>query len=346
MTLALLFWPVAMMMSPMAFDAPGSLNSQPLVIGLLVFLAYPVWLFLLLGLLGGRYFGVNSFYFAIASVAVVWGGLSFLGYGSLIKNLYLGVPNTGYGVTGQGAYYNGHVINGADLTTFKTLGQQSPHAASRQYAVDAKHFYFRGEAVPGVSVVNLQPREIAGDLYWLNDRQVVYENQIIPGANPVTFAAYPHFGSWFNSQLLGTFTVYYQQSPIARVDVASFRPLSETVAKDKKAIYYGDRVILPQADPLSFALINDTPFARDSRHPYFIAYNEAMRIEGADPNTYKALGRDYYRASGVIFHADIGDMRRVLMADADTFVVTDYDPKSQSDAKDKHHHYLRGVATK
>ena len=53
-TLALLYWPVVLMMSPMMFAAPGADDDKGTIFTTFFFLSYPVTIFLLLGVLGGN----------------------------------------------------------------------------------------------------------------------------------------------------------------------------------------------------------------------------------------------------------------------------------------------------
>ncbi|EKE67538.1 DKNYY domain-containing protein [Gallaecimonas xiamenensis] len=343
-TLALLYWPLLLMFSPMAFDAPGSENSRRAVFGVVAFLSYPVLIFLLLGLFGGQYFGFNGFPMALVAAVVVSCVLTLFGFTGMVKNALMGIPNSGYALVRDQAYYNAKPIKGADLATFKPVKREDfGHAYEAQlYALDNAHLYYSGEPVADVSVQQLQGRIVGTTLYWFTDHQVITDGKVIEGANPASFDCFEEHSSWCFSKTDGKGTVFYHKTPIPQADFASFTPLTETLAKDKNAIYWLDTQLQTDADPATFELLADDSFARDKQHVYFRSAEQMVRLDKAEPDSFELLDRQYCKGSGVIYYAGNYEIRELEGADFDTFEVTDYDEKTQSDARDAKHFYMRG----
>ncbi|MCE9688260.1 DKNYY domain-containing protein [Shewanella sp. AS16] len=344
-TLFILFWPIVIMMSPMMFDAPGSEDSKSAVFGAVVFLSYPVGLFLLLGLFGVKYFGMNSFILALVSAVIIFFVFSVFGYSSMVVNLAKGISNGGYSVVGETVYYNAKPIVGADAGTFKAYKKEDYEyeRTAPQYAADKDHFYYSGKRVEGVSLSNLEGRVIAYELYWLNDTQVVQGDKILEAANPLTFNGYDGFSGWTYSKAREGDTVYSYNVPLQSVDFASFKPLSDGLGKDKNQIFKRDKVILSAADPETFELLSSQEFARDKDHVYYMLTENPFAIDGADPETFAELGRNYLKDKNNIYYVEMYEsVNRLEDADVNSFQVTAYDEKTESEAKDNKHYYFHG----
>src|SRR5690606_29224295 len=70
-TFLLLFWPLLFMMSPMAFDAPGSENNRSHVIGMMVFLCYPIPLCAAYWIMGSELWGISGRTLTLIASAVI-----------------------------------------------------------------------------------------------------------------------------------------------------------------------------------------------------------------------------------------------------------------------------------
>ena len=138
----------------------------------------------------------------------------------------------GYAVDGNYVYYEDHVVGGADPATFKVDGD---------YGMDKTSVYFAGKVMDGVdsSVFKV----LLGGVYAVTDKNVYYDDQLIQGADPLTF------------ELLGTDstysedlnTVYADGTPVVGVDRATFTLVNDSNgnynAKDKNNYYwYGEHV--------------------------------------------------------------------------------------------------------
>lgn len=344
-TLALMFWPLLIMMSPMLFDAPGSENDLNGVSSALIFLAYPIFIFLLMGVFGARYFGLNSFICAAVSAAIIFCVFWLFGYFSMFSNLQKGIANSGYSITEKGVYYNAEKIEGADSESFTLYNKedyQYDYSVS-QYASDKSHFYFRGKAVEGVDPTDIEGKIIGYELYWLTDSQVIQGNKILAEANPQTFAAYDNVSGWTYSMTPEKSIIYSYGEVLKDVDFASFQPLSDFLGKDKQHIFKNTQVILSEADADTFQLLPDRDFGRDKNRVYYLATLNPFAIEGADPDSFEVLDRGYLKDKNHVYHVQQYESVDLMpMVDISSFVVTNYDEQTKSDAKDKLHFYYGG----
>lgn len=142
-------------------------------------------------------------------------------------------------------------------------------------------------------------------------------------------------------------TAYFESSMIASdVDVATFEPLSDHYAKDRKSVWYCDtyrdgkeywtikryrtlRII--EADAVSFRMLNDD-YARDTN----LVYHDGGGFKVRDINTYERLGDQHARdkISGYYMRTEI------VGSDGPTFSEVNYNY-----AKDAKHVYWSDLDT-
>lgn len=338
-TFALCWWPLILMMSPMMFDAPDSENDKSIVIGGLLFMSYPVILFLLLGLFGAEFYGINSWRLAIISAVILALIFTVFGYASMVSNVMRGIPNSGYGVVDGQVYYNARPIKQADAASFHAFQREEfgyLHSA-QSYAKDHQHLYYQGNVVANVDITNVEGKVLGSNLYWLTDHTVIYQGTVINGADPQSFQPFKQYTSWASSGTGDDKHIFYQHQRLEQADAATFEILDHSYAKDRQHIYYGLTPILEEADPIHFMLL-DEYVARDEDAVYFLNGTDSHRIALATPQEFTALGRNYYKSQDRIFYIEAYQAVHVLEGvDAQTFEVTDYDSETGSDARDAQH---------
>lgn len=341
-TFLLMFWPVMLMMSPMMFDAPGSENNKSHALSMMLFLSYPVGLFILLWIFGGSYFGYGGFKLVVISSVIVAGAFTVFGYFGMLLNLQKGIANSGYSVVDQQVYYDAKRLEGADGESFSTLDSQRP-LSSPEYAHDKNFLYYRGKLVDGANIEQLTIKEIGHNEYCLNSHQVIYDGKVLADANPAEFAGFAGFTGWTYSMSDGRYLVYSYGNPLPPVDKQSFTPLNDFIAKDKNHIFEKQNIILNNADPLSFELFDDHDFARDKNHVYYISTRQPFAIEGIDPESFEILERGYVKDKNSVYHVvQYERIDKMDQADVSTFEATQYDDASQSEARDAKHYYYDG----
>ncbi|WP_444996200.1 DKNYY domain-containing protein [Aliikangiella sp. IMCC44359] len=338
-TLVLLYWPAMLMMSPMMFAAPGFDNDKKGIVTTLLFMCYPIGVFLLLWGLGGNYFGMSGFKLAgicaLINLLVFW----FFGYFKLLFNLQKGITNSGYSVTDNQAYFSAKLIPGADSSSFKILEDETGLPARADYAADKNNLYYQGKLVEGASVENLQKQRVNSNDYWLNNTQVIYNGKIIPKANPQNFNGFEDHHSWTYTVNNDEYIVFSYGVALPSVDRKTFQPLSDFIAKDNQQIFYKEKQILAQADAATFELFDDHDFARDQTKVYYISADPPFEIEGVDPDSFEIFDRGYVRDSQNVYYVHQYERIEKLKVDAASFEVTDYDEATQSTARDINHYY-------
>ncbi|MFK3861813.1 DKNYY domain-containing protein [Pseudoalteromonas rhizosphaerae] len=349
-TLALCFWGSMMMMSPMMFGAPGATNNKQKVFSAILILSFPVPLFLLIGLFGGSYFGIDSYKMALISAVVIGFFFVIFGYTGMISNLLRGIANAGYCVVDQHVYFNAKLIENADAESFTTysLANLNTYDAAL-YAKDKQHLYYCGNAISGVNSDNLKAKIIGTDLYWINDSQVVKGERIVAGADPKSYKAYS-YSFWNISGRKGRQVIYHNDEPVPEIDAQSFKPIDDSYGKDQQHIFYANIAILTDidVDTASFTRLDEN-FASDNQHIFYLNGEDSHVLMGADPSNFEIFQRDYYRSGETVYYVtQYKSAKPMTQVDADSFKVTQYDEQTHSDAYDKYHYYFRGeiVATR
>ncbi|MBB1396973.1 DKNYY domain-containing protein [Pseudoalteromonas sp. SG44-8] len=344
-TLALCFWGSMMMMSPMMFGAPGATNNKQAVLTALLFLSYPVPLFLLIGLFGGSYFGINSYKMALISVVVIGFLFTIFGYTSMVKNLLQGIANGGYCVVEQRVYYNAKLMEHADAESFISYSQADLNTYDAQlYAKDKQHLYYSGQTVSGVYLENLHAKIIGSDLYWLNDTQVIKGERIVEGADPSTYAAYDYYSFWNISGHEGNQVIYHHDEPMHNIDAQSFVPIDDSYGKDGQHIFYQGLAILADVDidTASFSRLDEN-FASDNQYIFYLNGEDSHILIGAEPANFELFERNYYRSGEIVYYVTQYESAKPMpQIHAASFTVTQYDEQTNSDAYDKNNYYLRG----
>ncbi len=342
-TFFLMFWPIVFMMSPMMFDAPGSENNKQHIVTMVLILCYPIGLSLLLWLTGIKYFGVNGSTLTAVSSVVVFSGFYLFGYFGMLSNAQKGIANSGYSIAEDQVYYDAKSIDVADSGSFNVLENKRQYSSS-DFAVDKKYFYYRGKVVDDFAVDNLRSVELAGDIYWFNKSQIVYDGKILAGANPEQFGGFDNYTGWTYSINNDQYQVYSYGSPLPQVDKDSFTPLNDFIAKDRNHIFEKESPILNGADSVSFELFsNSHDFAKDKDHVYYIATKQPFLIEGADPQSFEIYDRGYLKDKNNVYHViQYQRIDTLTQADVQSFEETQYDEATQSEARDKNYYYYDG----
>lgn len=341
-TFFLTFWPIMFMMSPMAFDAPGSDNNKGNVVGMMLTLCYPIGLFLILGMFGVNYFGVNSFKLALISAAIILIAFSLFGYFGLLSNALRGIANSGYSVVGETVYNDGKPIEGADSKTFKILDSRR-HSSRSHYALDKNHLYYDGKIVEDALAEDIVEAKSDRSDYFRNSQQIIYRDTVLQGAVADSFVVFDRFSNWAYSNRGGEFNVYYCGVLLPTVEGEAFAPLNEFFATDKKQIFQGHTVVLTQADAASFELMSDREFGKDNNHAYYLGTRPPIVVQDADPGSFEVLERGYARDRNHVFVIEqYANVVKLEQADIDTFEVTRYDDATKSEARDVNHYYYDG----
>lgn len=353
LTLALLMWPLLMMMSPMLFGAPGSEDSKSGLVFLLLIIFYPVIIFSCYKMAGASYFRFSTNHAWLWSAGLTMFVAVLFGYPRHIMNVIAGVSGTGYFVKEDKVYHNGKIMAGASAATFKTIGTQYP-----RYARDEKRVYFDGRLIAnadaasftGVSNPSTQAGEKNSPLFWKDKTHVYLEGHALPGANPAEFR---HLGGRYGSDAR---QVYFDKQVLQGANPATFQLFNADMARDDKQIYIFDKVGKLAGPVSAFRLLSEQDLAvygTDGIYVYAVFFTAAeplQIVKDADPATFKILERAYSRDDKHIYYRDSSPGKVILLEDADagSFVTGYYDAATKSDAHDHFRYYLNGklVTTK
>jgi hypothetical protein len=346
-TLGLLIWPLLMMMSPMLFDAPGSESSKSNLAFLLLVIFYPVIIFVGYKLFGMTYFRISADRALLTSVVLTVLVALVFGYPRFIMNVVSGISGNGYFVKGDKVYYDGKSIAGAQVSTFKTIGEKYA-----RYAVDEKHVYFDGLMIvgaeaasfTGVSNPNNQTGDVRSPLFWKDQAHVYLEGRQLPDAKPAEFR---HLGGRYGSD---SQQVYYGWQVLQGANPVSFQLLSPDIAKDDKQVFVFDKVCRLSVSTAEFRLLSNQDlavYATDGQHLFVVFFGtpEPLQIVAdADPATFTLLERAYFKDNKRVYYRD-SSLNKVIWleaADASSFVAGNYDVNTDSDAHDVSRYYLGG----
>ncbi|WP_417761340.1 DKNYY domain-containing protein [Shewanella sp.] len=343
MTLVFCFWPMMMMFSPMMFDAPGSEKNTKAIAIICLVMMYPIFIALALFAFDIRYYDFAPTTLLTASMVIVLGGFTLFGYTKMLWNLINGIPISGYAVVRDKVYFSGSNISNADPHSFRLLAQHVDDAnAEPRYAVDQRHVYYLGQVIEGFKPQHAKLTLIDERLYLVNDTQIADGGQLIMNASPQTYRTYEPYSTWSYSTEGDNSTVYYHCQPVADIDYASFTPLTHELGKDNNALFYRGKRLQLCVDLASFKLLQDDCYFADKAHFYCLIRSGLVSLDNEHINDIELLDYHYIKGKHAIYYYQYDSLVVVENADVATFEVIDYDAKTRSHAKDKHHYFSRG----
>ncbi len=161
------------------------------------------------------------------------------------------------------------IISGADPATFQPFSYPDSPGSPSFYARDVNNVYYKDELVAGADPMTFAALSGWAQDYGKDASHVFFKNQTIAGADVASFdvaTGTPRFSlngdyAWDRSN------AYYDGHIISSVDIATFRALDDDYSRDAKNIYY-DGASVPGADPKTFKILMP-PYAEDATHVYY-----------------------------------------------------------------------------
>lgn len=180
---------MAMMMSPMVFDAPGSEKDRSTIVGLVIIILYPVFIFGIYKLLGASYFTLSADTVFHVALVVTLGAAWALGYPRFRYNTVRGIDSSGYFITDRAVYFDGRRLAGARPDSFTVL--------TGYYARDAERVFYQGKSIPGADAASFAPVRVPNPVaddggetnFWKDQRAVYIEGGVLTGADARSFEA-------------------------------------------------------------------------------------------------------------------------------------------------------------
>jgi hypothetical protein len=350
-TLILIPWPPALMMSPMMMAAPDFRNSRSSLISATLILGYPVIVFAFLKLIDYHFWGTNVTTWLIV-VSIIAGGIIFLyGIPGMLINLGRGIKNEGYFKNDSYVFYDGNKISVADPVSFSVITDD------RFYAKDNKHVYYMGKIVKDADPMTFTPiKDVGGNyldketfVYWKDKANVYYNAKKIEGADVGTFQ---HLKSLYGKDRNH---VYYGNTNLSKANPEKFRFLEEGIATDEASIFVFNKLINIPVDLPSFEVVRngDHLFCKDKNNVYLLLYENAeplVQLDGADVATFTLLERYYAKDKNHVYFYGYSKLNtRALIhltgADPDKFTVG-FDESTNSEATDGLNYYMAGKSVK
>jgi hypothetical protein len=332
----LLLWPMAVMMSPMAFGAPGSTSNRSILLPLVSIVFYPVLIGVTFFVLNWSFLFFSPRVFLLLSIALPVSAFLLFGYPRIVFNMYRGVGSDGYFAKPNAVYFRGVALDGADPRSFVIDEVDSA------YARDRAHVYYLGEPVSGADAASFAA--VGGNApstaYRRDHKRVFYLGKAVAAADPETFRALED-----SAYAQDRAHVFYQGELVRGADAATFVLLDAAFARDKTGLYFLGTAILPGVDIGSFELLPGASFARDKHKVYALpsgSFASAHEVPGADRATFTPLSRAYAKDVNHVYYPVDQRAAAIPNADAATFTVSEWDEASGSEAHDKRHFYLQG----
>lgn len=331
-TFILAYWPILMMTSVMIFDAPDSTDNRSAILTALTIVFIPTLLALLYFLFKQSFWSMSPKTFLLGAMVVsVAAGLLF-GYPKLLINNLKGVSSNGYFVKDGQVYYEGNTIE-AKSVGFETIDE------FQIYARDNESVFFRGKKID--SAIPKTFKSAFGDSRYYEDGQhIFYEGQIQKDTDVSTFVRMNLPDGKSSSFYKDKNCVYWFGKKISGLQPDSVKVLSETYLVDSQSVFYFQNKI-EGANPNRFVVIQDqSDWGKDDK----AVYGRDKAYSNIDPASFEVLERSYVKDKSKVYYNDSGSLVEVVGANPKTFTVTNWDPKTESEATDGARYYLQGKA--
>lgn len=343
-TLLLAPWGGFVIMSPMMFAAPGFQDNKRSILSAMLFLGYPVIIFVILKLFNFHYFGIAATSWLLWSSVIVAIIILISGIPKLLYNINRGISNTGYFKTETSVYLYGRIIPDALPDTFKAFEEDST------YAIDEQHVFYNGKIISEADSATFQPIKIEAKeetfpVYWKDKKHVYIDGKILEDCDGATFTCI--------SQGYGrdASKVYYRDKILPGANPKTFYFITDTVSRDDSSLFVFNKRVTEAVDLETFEIVRheEGDFCKDKNHVYIIFYHledPLLKIPDADPKTFLPIGRSYARDhSNVYFYGYYkGKKTKILKLEdvnPDTFSVG-YDELTDSEATDGKKYFMYG----
>ncbi|MBL3658394.1 DKNYY domain-containing protein [Fulvivirga sediminis] len=340
-TILLVFYGGILIMSPMMIASQGFSDSLSSIITALVFLGYPVIIFLLMTIFNLPFYGMASFKWLIGFSVLFLVTILIYRIPQLIINIKRGIPNTGYYIGEEAVYLNGSAIEKADPNSF------DPMKDVAYYSKDAHHVFYHKNIIPDSDPSTFMKvpseNEDGHGNYWKDKNQVYLDGHILKGADPKTMVVLNSLYAKDAKQM------YYNGKILPDANPETFYFLSDGIGLDRENAYVYGKKSTTKTDIKTLEVVDtdqSTSFLRDKNSIYFIIFHHGdplLKVEGADPKTFEYMERGYSKDAHHVFYHDSNSRQVKVLQEADpaTFTVG-YDNSTQTEARDKNHSYMNG----
>lgn len=249
------------------------------------------------------------------------------------------ILGNGYIKDKNSVYFQGKKMEGSDSKTFEFL--------KYGYAHDKNFVYSMWQQSKKIENSNGETFEILDENYAKDSNAVYYQQKKLEGADPRTFEivyqTYPGGGapSYPSGYTKDKNSLFYQGVRVEGADPATFELIGYGVfAHDKNFVYGSMAKKLLWIDASTFEVVSDGYFKDKSA----VYYGEGVIVNNADPATFRYLGGGYLKDKNSVWKpsysdegGSTGSLPLIKNADSDTFQFVKY-----SYARDKNFAYYYG----
>jgi len=204
-------------------------------------------------------------------------------------------------------------VNGAEPKSFHLIAdvQDDNCGLSPLYGADDKQVFFRNKLIPGAEPVSFAA---LGSGYGRDRSSLYYHDRIIAGVSSEGFrlVSIPYSTASYG---VTSSAVLYRDKPIlAPVESATFQALGGLWVRDAQHVYLHNRIEAVQgADPQSFTVLlprrgkkrRNLAYAKDRNRVYRVSADGVMVLEGANPGSFERLNSNYCRDRASVFYKGI-----------------------------------------
>jgi hypothetical protein len=282
---------------------------------------------------------IPSKVFAIVTIVVPVIAFIILFQGSIINKIR-GVSEIGVTNKGDAVYLHGEKIKDADGKTFQKIDSE--------YSKDKNHVFYRKDSISGIDPVTFRNFDSKNtSQYFVDKSHVIFMGVILKNADPATFRELENMYSRDKDH------VYFQNTWIETAHPDSFAVVSHSYfAKDRARIFHYQFEVDEKIDLASFEIVDDGELCAKDKNGVYVLNRGSKKIisklNDADPATFTLMDRSYAKDKNHVFYLDrsSGPYHIIQGADAQSFVVTNFDPKTKSEAHDKSSYFLSGEVVK
>lgn len=321
-TILFMPWGGVVMMSPMMFLTEGYGNDLKSILTSMLFLYYPVFIFLTLKLFGFRFFKTDPINWMIGVIIIASCVCMFFGVPKMIFNIGRGVANRGFGKTQTNAYFNGNKLSNIDVKSFRILGNGA------SYAADDYKVYYRDQTLEGADPKTFSFVGATPDYFWKDHKSIYINGKRVEGSESESFEEI-ELTYWKDRN-----HVYYGNKILSGADPKTFRLMKENriYSKDKKYVFYS-AALIEEADAETFSVAEGPEGLFWKDHKF--VYVDGSVVKGSHGPSYQHIGEFYWKDNFHVYH------RAHLLPDAhkDSFILLD----ESGVAKDQQNIYVNEI---
>ena len=115
----------------------------------------------------------------------------------------------------------------------------------------------------------------------------IIDSWVLADADPASFQVIS--GAPYDYFVKDKYHVWWNEGLLPNADPSTFIVVLDPYAKDSRHVYYGDQLLIPEADPESFSFYPSGIYVHDNTHVYCVG----LSVPGANSSSFIDLGNGY-----------------------------------------------------